>query len=70
MVIGWSICASILIMLAREGDDVDPKNLVLMLALANFGYVWADTAADGFMVSTAHREPLEKRGKLQTFCCE
>lgn len=42
MVIGWSICASILIMLAREGDDVDPKNLVLMLALANFGYVWAE----------------------------
>jgi hypothetical protein len=28
--------------------------------------VWADVAADGFMVWVAHREPLEKRGKMQT----
>mmetsp|Transcript_25112 Transcript_25112/g.45247 ORF Transcript_25112/g.45247 Transcript_25112/m.45247 type:complete len:491 (-) Transcript_25112:339-1811(-) len=50
----------------QEGDDVDPRNLVIMLALANMGYVWADVAADGFMVWVAHREPIEKRGKMQT----
>ena len=37
-----------------------------MLALANLGYVWADVAADGCMVYIAHREPIEKRGKMQT----
>lgn len=37
-----------------------------MLALANMGYVWADVASDGFMVWVAHREPIEKRGKMQT----
>ena len=37
-----------------------------MLALANLGYVWADVAADGFMVWIAHREPIERRGRIQT----
>lgn len=37
-----------------------------MFALANLGYVWADVASDGFMVWIAHREPIEKRGKMQT----
>eukprot|EP00986_Skeletonema_menzelii_P008289 scaffold3437_cov145-Skeletonema_menzelii.AAC.21 len=56
----------VLIALAREGNDVDPRNLVIMFALANLGYVWADVASDGFMVWIAHREPIEKRGKMQT----
>ena len=30
------------------------------------GYVWADVAADGFMVWIAHREKIENRGKMQT----
>ena len=55
-----------LIALAREGNDVDPRNLVVMFALANMGYVWADVASDGFMVWIAHREPIERRGKMQT----
>jgi hypothetical protein len=62
----WLFCAGVLIALANEGDDVDPRSIVLMLALANLGYVWADVAADGFMVWIAHREPIEKRGKMQT----
>jgi hypothetical protein len=38
----------------------------MVLAIANMGYVWADVAADGFMVWIAHREKIEKRGKMQT----
>ncbi|KAL7535824.1 hypothetical protein ACHAWF_005306 [Thalassiosira exigua] len=64
--IGWLFCAGVLISLAKEGSDVDPRHLVIMLALANMGYVWADVAADGFMVWVAHCEPIEKRGKMQT----
>lgn len=56
----------VLVCLALEGGDIDPKKLVMMLAIANLGYVWADVAADGFMVWIAHREPIEKRGKMQT----
>ena len=66
IVFGWVFCAAVLIALAKEGNDVDPSNLVIMLALANMGYVMADVAADGFMVWVAHREPIEKRGKMQT----
>jgi hypothetical protein len=66
LVIGWLFCATVLLFLAEEGNDVDPRHLVIMLALANMGYVWADVAADGFMVWIAHREPIEKRGKMQT----
>ena len=29
------------------GKDVTPMNLVVMLTLANLGYVMADVAADG-----------------------
>ena len=64
--IGWLFCAGVLLSLAHEGADVDPRHLVIMLSLANMGYVWADVAADGFMVWVAHREPIEKRGKMQT----
>ncbi|KAL9191362.1 hypothetical protein ACHAXT_001068 [Thalassiosira profunda] len=66
IVIGWLFCAGVLLLLAEEGNDVDPRHLVIMLALANLGYVWADVASDGFMVWIAHREPIEKRGKMQT----
>mmetsp|Transcript_14450 Transcript_14450/g.31341 ORF Transcript_14450/g.31341 Transcript_14450/m.31341 type:complete len:689 (+) Transcript_14450:124-2190(+) len=66
IVIGWLFCAGVLLSLANEGNNVDPRHLVIMLSLANMGYVWADVAADGFMVWVAHREPIEKRGKMQT----
>jgi hypothetical protein len=66
IVIGWCFCAAVLIALAKEGNDIDPRHLVIMFALANMGYVWADVASDGFMVWIAHREPIEKRGKMQT----
>lgn len=66
IVIGWLFCASVLIVLAKEGNDVDPSHMVMMFATANAGYVMADVAADGFMVWVAHREPIEKRGKMQT----
>ena len=65
-IVQWLFCAIVLISLAREGTDVDPSNLVIMLSLANLGYVWADVAADGFMVWVAHREPIQQRGKMQT----
>lgn len=63
---GWILCCAVLIALASMGDGVSPVNLVLMLTLANFGYVMADVAADGFMVWMAHREPIERRGRIQT----
>ena len=64
--IGWLFCACVLLSLAHQGNDVDARQIVIMLSLANMGYVWADVAADGFMVWVAHREPIEKRGKMQT----
>ena len=36
-----------------------------MLTFANFGYVLADVASDGFMVWMAHHESEERRGKIQ-----
>ena len=68
MIIGWIFCASVLVLLAKEGNNIKPRHLVIMLSLANLGYVWADTSADGAMVMIAHKEPIEKRGKTQTFC--
>ena len=66
IVLGWLFCMVVLVCLALEGDEIHPRHLVVMLAIANMGYVWADVAADGFMVWVAHREPIEERGKMQT----
>jgi len=35
MIIGWMFCASVLVLLAKEGNDVKPRHLVIMLSLAN-----------------------------------
>eukprot|EP00804_Cyclotella_cryptica_P000619 CCRYP_009995-RA/>CCRYP_009995-RA protein AED:0.03 eAED:0.03 QI:146/1/1/1/1/0.75/4/1118/463 len=66
IVLGWLFCMIVLIFLAIEGDDINPRSLVITLAIANMCYVWADVAADGFMVWVAHKEPIDKRGKMQT----
>lgn len=66
IVLGWLLCAAVLVGLASMGEDVSPSNLVVMLTLANLGYVMADVAADGFMVWMAHHESVERRGKIQT----
>ena len=66
IVMGWILCAAVLIGLASMGDDVSSNNLAVMLTLANLGYVMSDVAADGFMVWMAHHEKEERRGKIQT----
>jgi len=66
MCLGWLLCAAVMVALSTMGKDITPKHLVLMLSLANLGYVMADVAADGFMVWIAHREPVNKRGSMQT----
>ncbi len=63
---GWVLCATLLFTLASEGHEIIPSRLVIMLTLANLGYVMADVSADGFMVWMAHREPVNERGKTQT----
>ena len=35
IVMGWLFCMIVLICFALEGDDVDPRQLVIMLAIAN-----------------------------------
>ncbi|CAB9496879.1 Folate-Biopterin Transporter (FBT) Family [Seminavis robusta] len=64
--VGWILCAAALMVLASMGKDVSPTSLVIMLTLANLGYVAADVAADGMMVWVAHQEPDKKRGSIQT----
>jgi hypothetical protein len=49
----WVLCAAALVVLASMGNSVSPTTLVIMLTLANLGYVAADVAADGMMVSSA-----------------
>lgn len=66
IIIGWALCAAMLVVLASMGEDVSPTNLVVMLTFANLGYVAADVAADGFMVWMAHHEPEKRRGKIQS----
>lgn len=66
IILGWLLCALMLILLASMGSGVSSTNLVLMLTFANLGYVMADVAADGYMVWMAHREPVNKRGGIQT----
>lgn len=66
MTLGWILCATVLSKLASMGTDVDSTRIVLMLTLANLGYVMADVSADGFMVWIAHKEPMHKRGRMQT----
>lgn len=63
---GWILCGIFLCTLASEGSEIDATRLVTFLTLANLGYVMADVSADGFMVWIAHREPLHKRGRMQT----
>ena len=64
--LGWTICALTLLELARQGNNVVPQNLILLLTAANCAYVCADVSADGFMVFIAQREKLEERGRMQT----
>ena len=66
MTLGWILCAVILSKLASMGNEIDSTSIVWILTLANLGYVMADVAADGFVVWIAHREPTEKRGRMQT----
>merc|ERR1740139_424743 len=66
IVLGWVLCAAILVVLAITGENISSINLVIMLTAANFGYVLASAAADGVMVWMAHREPLGKRGGVQS----
>lgn len=66
IVLGWAVCALMLVILASLGEDVSPVHLVIMLTFANLGYVAADVAADGMMVWMAHHEPTERRGKVQS----
>lgn len=40
IVLGWLFCFGVLVCLALEGNDIDPRKLVIMLAIANMGYVW------------------------------
>ena len=64
--LGWVGCTITLVGLSCMGSGVSSTNLVLMLTFVNLCYVMADVAADGFMVWIAHREPIQKRGKMQT----
>ncbi|KAL3915634.1 MAG: hypothetical protein SGILL_005555, partial [Bacillariaceae sp.] len=66
IIMGWLLCAAMLVALASMGEDVSPTTLVIMLTLANLGYLMADVAADGFMVWIAHHESESKRGRIQT----
>jgi BT1 family len=66
IIVGWLLCAVMLVVLAGMGPSVSPTNLVVMLTFANLGYVMADVAADGFMVWMAHHESLPRRGKIQS----
>jgi len=43
IVLGWLLCAMVMIILASMGNSVDPIMLVIMLTMANFGYVMAGT---------------------------
>ena len=66
IIIGWALCAAMLVVLGSMGDNITPIHLVIMLTVANFGYVMADTAADGYMVWMSHNESDTKRGRIQT----
>jgi hypothetical protein len=55
IILGWMLCAAVLVGLASLGGDISPSRLVVMLTLANLGYVMADVATDGFMVWMAHK---------------
>jgi len=66
IVLGWAMCAMMLVVLASMGKAVSPTYLVIMLTFANLGYVAADVAADGYMVWMAHHEPPKRRGKIQS----
>ena len=66
IILGWVICAAMLIALGCMGTDVSATTLVIMLTVSNLGYVMADVAADGYMVWMAHRESDHKKGRIQT----
>jgi len=66
IIMGWILCAIVLLYMANIGDKIESKTLVLVLTFANLGYVMADVAGDGFMVWLAHREVAKERGHWQT----
>ena len=55
-----------LLLLASFGGDVSPSRLVVLLTLANLGYVIADFVVEGLMVWMAHNESVQRRGNIQT----
>mmetsp|Transcript_22039 Transcript_22039/g.52065 ORF Transcript_22039/g.52065 Transcript_22039/m.52065 type:complete len:666 (+) Transcript_22039:188-2185(+) len=68
IIFGWVMCLFTLLCLARGGNDISASNVVVLLSVCNLCYVFADTSADGAMVSFAHKEPIERRGRIQTHC--
>lgn len=58
-------------MTARVKLNVDAPHrgwmYVITMALATFGYFFANVAADGMVVELAQREPMASRGETQTF---
>jgi len=71
MALGWSICSAALLMLANTkmpppGDKDAAGRIAAKMAIAAAGYVMADVAADGLTVQIAKKEPLDRRGTIQS----
>jgi len=49
------------------GKDFNGNFFVALMFLTNFAYMFADVAADGLAVEYAHREPLNQRGRIQSY---
>lgn len=51
IIIGWTLCAIMLAVLAGMGENITPTNLVIMLTMANLGYVCSNVAVSNVGMS-------------------
>ena len=61
---GWTCTCAILLPIAIAGNNISVNVFVILLTVANFLYVAADTAADGFQTWVTKREQPSQRGNM------
>ena len=62
--LGWTCTCAILLPVAIAGSNLAVSIFVILLTVANFFYVSADTAADGFQTWVTKREKPNQRGNM------
>ncbi len=64
--LGAVVMVIILMTLGQPAKGDAPYPYLVLLSLVNLFYIWGDVACDGMLADYAQREPIHKRGQLQS----